>query len=72
MAIKAVLKGKTIKAPQFTDDEAYLRLGIPSGISMQTNGDEATVCDAIGYSGANPHNMKGGKMMGKKMRRGYK
>ena len=76
MAIKrAVLKGKTIRAPQFTDDEAYLRVGIPHGISMQTGGNEPTVCDEIGYSGSNPHNsMKGGKMCGdsKKMRRGYK
>lgn len=63
MAIKrAVLKGRVIPAPQVVDDEAYLRLGVPSGTGARTDGKQPTTCSPISYEGM-PHNNKFGKVM---------
>ena len=56
--VKAVTVGKRIKPPAMSDDEAYLRLGVPSGV--ETDGSHPTTCgvphDAINGP-QNPHNV---------------
>ena len=59
---KAILEGKTIPASQLVDSEAYLRLGVPSGIGLATDGKQPETCSPINYGGM-PHNDKFGKVM---------
>ena len=66
MAIKrAVTKAKIIKNVAIVDNEAYLRLGTPTGIGLASDDSYPTTCDPINYE-AMPHNMKGKRKMSKK------
>lgn len=42
---KAILQGKRIKPPAMSDEEAYLRHGIPDG--LRTDGSYPTVCGVV-------------------------
>ena len=67
MAIKkAVTEVKVKKAPQIVDDEVYLRLDIPGGCGLMTDGSQPETCSPIEYESV-PHNYneaKVGKVMG--------
>ena len=63
--VKAQIEGKVIKDVALVDNEAYLRLGTPTGIGLASDGSYPTTCEPITYE-AMPHNMKGKRKMSKK------
>lgn len=62
MAIKrAVTKGKVIRDPGYTLDEAYMRFGASPQLPMRVSSKKPDTCEPIEFQGQNMHNPCGGK-----------
>ena len=57
--VKAVTETKRIKSPEMTDEECYLRLGVPEGLQCDGSYPKRFGVVQDAYGPQIPHNKKG-------------